>query len=96
MRLTKKVFVEWLKSKTGYVGARMKPESCPIATFYREFVGAKYVEAASDIEYTKDGKRWYIKKAPFWAEQFMNDVDNGGVTGTLITVEEALEILNVK
>jgi hypothetical protein len=98
MRLTRKAFVDWLRRRknsnltTQNVGNRRVPNKCPLATFYKDAVGARYVEAASEIEWTRDGKRWYRLQAPKWAIEFMDKVDDTdmGAYNSLVTADEAL------
>ena len=73
MRLTKKGFCEWLKSKdpAEVVGRPRIQEACPIATYLNETTG--------EIDWHVDGDHYanlrHKRKMPPWASDFVLHID---------------------
>jgi hypothetical protein len=92
----KTAFKEWLESKAlkgQKAGTSQEPTKCPIATFYRESLGAQRVSVNPDeIIYVDADGREHGRGVPRWARIFINRVDSGW-RARRISAKDALEAL---
>lgn len=89
MRLTKKGFVAWLRSKrpTSTVGLCILPNKCPIARYLRETYGEE-VEVYSEA--------FGGHPMPAWARALVWATDDGKRDGQRITAGRVLALLGEK
>lgn len=93
MRLNRKKFYAWLKSKkpTDVVGESRSCHGCPIAMFYYEATkGHEVVISENGMGYRMD-RGTGGRPVPWWTSRFMLGVDGSGLDK--ITAAKALEIL---
>lgn len=93
MRLCRKKFIAWLKTKQPdeIVGRKRECHSCPVANFYRERSGGcEVVIFENDGRYIID-RGCYKKEMPQWASGFAFAID--GEPCSHISAARALEIV---
>ncbi len=94
MRLTRKGFVAWLRSKgsSDMVGMSVTYSSCPLAT-YLEFVTGEQCGVVSDIweRHLHSGTGPISSKNPAWASAFIKALDTGPSHD--VTARHALKLL---
>jgi hypothetical protein len=85
-------FKSWLESQNKHkiVGEAAVCSHCPVATFLKEEGYNQDIVIYSDRTYISNKKF----ENPEWVKEFVSKVDIGRLVGTLISAEDALEIVS--